>query len=50
MLTFNGIGYTGSKVRDFSIECAKKYIGHLSDEELMNFDTLFNQLEQQRAA
>ena len=50
LIAFVGVSYTGKKVRDFAVECANKYVGHLSDEELMNFDNLFQQLEQQKAA
>jgi|CryBogDrversion2_8_1035294.scaffolds.fasta_scaffold305151_1 hypothetical protein len=45
MLAFSGVSYTGMQVRNYAIECANKYVGHLSDDELKNFDVLFQQLE-----
>lgn len=45
LIAFVGVSYTGQKVRDFAIECANKYVGHLSDHELMDFDILFEKLE-----
>ena len=50
MVAFTGVSYTGQQVRNFAIECANKYIEHLTDDELMNFDNLFQQLEMQRDA
>ena len=41
LIAYIGMGFTSNEVRKYAIECANKYIGHLSDQELNNFDVLF---------
>ena len=48
LFNFGITSYSGNRLQKQYTTYVDKYIGHLKDNELLNFDTLYAQLKEQR--